>query len=66
MNVNLNQIQMEELDSYKLRKHLVIWLLVRGASFGEFGEKTLLFHMTRSSNQQLGMLGSGPSLLRKW
>ena len=54
---------MEELDSYKLRKHLVIWLLVRGPSFGE---KTLLFHMTRSSNQQLGMLGSGPSLLRKW
>ena len=52
MNVNLKQMQMEEVNSYQLRKHLVIWLLVIGASFGE---KTLLFHMTRSQNQKFRM-----------
>ena len=34
MNVNLHQIKIE-VNSYELHKHLVIWLLVGGASFGE-------------------------------
>ena len=36
---------MEEVNSYKLRKHLV-----------SFGEKTSQFYMTWSRNQQLRML----------
>ena len=46
---SLHQIEME-VNSYELRKHLVIWLLVGGASFGE---KTLLFPMIRSRSQKL-------------
>ena len=45
--MKLDQIQ---VNSYKLSKQLVIWLLVRGAIFGE---KTLLSNEARSQSQQL-------------
>ena len=38
------------LHKIEMRKHLVIWLLLGGASLGE---KTLLFPMIRSRSQKL-------------
>ena len=53
MNVDLHQISQMEVNCHELHKHLVIWVLVGGASFGE---NSLLFPMNTESSQQTTQL----------